>query len=185
MITLYILVAYSLLVTCIVRKTTCWLKPQWLIRAVGLVDIIKYTQSMFIFLYYGKFKKCLVYCCINWIHNLKLAYLSIKCEWSSVKLNYLNIQCKISKMCINKQWVVIKHSSQVLQISTTKFVTAGRKKDNRVTCFFLHMVPEPHPFITHWHSHFFQRWREVHDCVHQQPKSEREQKVSCEGGRTE
>lgn len=35
--------------------------------------------------------------------------------------------------------------------------------------FFLHMVSDPHPFITHWHSHFFKRGREVHDCVHQQP----------------
>lgn len=44
-----------------------------------------------------------------------------------------------------------------------------------VTCFFLHMVPDPHPFITHWHSHFFQRWRKMDDCVYQQPENKRNQ----------
>lgn len=67
---------------------------------------------------------------------------------------------------------------------SSKFVTAGWKKriDYEVTCFVLHMVPEPHPFITHWYSHFFQSWREVHDCVHQQPESKKKQKAGCGWG---
>lgn len=38
---------------------------------------------------------------------------------------------------------------------------------------FLHMVPEPHPFITDWHSHFFQRRRKVHNSVHQHSEPKR------------
>lgn len=41
------------------------------------------------------------------------------------------------------------------------------------TCFFIHMIPEPHPVSIYWNSNFVQWWRKMHDCVHQQPVGQR------------
>ena len=151
---------------------------------MGLETIFKTTLSFLLFFFY-----CRKLSSTYWIHPLKLLHKKKFVLFSVSKififyiLNYLNIYCKISnisKVCINKQVTTVK---QFISLSNyIKYILKVWVEKNRFTCFVLHVVSDPHPFIAHWHGHFFQRRREMHDCVHQQPESKGGQKVSCEQG---